>query len=565
MVYRSVSGSATPTMYVEAKVERGNIISSITGTGQVSLLNQVDLKSKASGDVVGISVKPGQEVTVGTTLLSLDAQDARKTLRDAEANLEAAQLALAKLTEPADTLSNLQAQNALATAQQTKDNAINNLKKAYDDGFNSVATAFLDINPIVISLNDLLLYPWKSSKYLDDTSISSSAQDRKVMVVDELNKANPLIEKALSEYKTTNRSSATSSVESLISDTYDAVGALSQVVNSSKLLVDYVSTQTTTTGSVVAQIATDTANLKTWTGQMSTDLASLLSVKNTIEDSKNTILNSSGTVAEKAQSITKLDTGADPLDIQSAELTVTQRENAVRDAQDNLANYYPRAPFDGVVAKISVVKGDSVSSGTVVATFISKQQIAELSLNEVDAASVKVGQKATLTFDAAPDLTITGVVSEIDTLGTVSQGVVDYTVKIAMDTQDDQVKPGMSVSAAIITDARQDVLLVPNSAVKSQGNQSYIEMFDQPLPAPAVGAQGSVSAVAPRQQPVEIGLSNDTSTEIISGLKEGDRIVVKTIQSTTKTTTTTAPSLFGAVGGNRGGAAGGGALRGAGR
>ena len=98
---------------------------------------------------------------------------------------------------------------------------------------------------------------------------------------------------------------------------------------------------------------------------------------------------------------------------------------------------------------------------------ITKQKIAEISLNEVDAAKVKVGQKVTLTFDAIDGLSITGEVSEIDALGTVSQGVVTYGVKIAFDTQDERVKSGMSVSAAIITDVKQNVLLVPNAAVKS--------------------------------------------------------------------------------------------------
>jgi HlyD family secretion protein len=77
-----------------------------------------------------------------------------------------------------------------------------------------------------------------------------------------------------------------------------------------------------------------------------------------------------------------------------------------------------------------------------------------------------MGQKVTMTFDAIPDLTMTGTVAEIDTLGTVTQGVVSYTVKIAFDTDNTDVKPGMTVSAMIITNTKIDVCKVPLSLDK---------------------------------------------------------------------------------------------------
>ncbi len=116
----------------------------------------------------------------------------------------------------------------------------------------------------------------------------------------------------------------------------------------------------------------------------------------------------------------------------------------------------------------------------------------------------------------------------------------------------------MSVSAEIITDAKQDVLIVPNGALKTEGGQSYVEVLDTPEPEVA-GVQGVTSKIAPRQVPVETGISNDTLTEIISGLKEGDTIIIRTITATAVTATTSAPSLFGGGGGNR--SAGGGTVR----
>ena len=175
-----------------------------------------------------------------------------------------------------------------------------------------------------------------------------------------------------------------------------------------------------------------------------------------------------------------------------------------------------------------------------------------MTLNEVDVAKINVGQKATLSFDAISDLSIAGTVSEIDAVGTVSQGVVTYAVKISFDTQDDRVKNGMSVSASIITNIKQDVLSVPNGAIKTKNGTSYVEIFDTPLQTPIAGAVGSPSVVAPKQQIVTTGLASDSITEIVSGLKEGDQVVSRTITGTTSTTSakksTSTKSLLGGGG-----------------
>ena len=100
-------------------------------------------------------------------------------------------------------------------------------------------------------------------------------------------------------------------------------------------------------------------------------------------------------------------------------------------------------------------------------------------------------------------------------MGAVSQGVVSYGVKIAFDIEDERVKPGMSVTVDIITDAKQDVLVLPNSAIKFQKNSYYVELVEL--------------SEEIKLQPIETGLSNDLYTEIVSGLKEGDIVVTSTI------------------------------------
>ncbi|KKT16388.1 MAG: hypothetical protein UV99_C0014G0005 [Parcubacteria group bacterium GW2011_GWC1_43_61] len=139
------------------------------------------------------------------------------------------------------------------------------------------------------------------------------------------------------------------------------------------------------------------------------------------------------------------------------------------------------------------------------------------------------------------------IVAEVDAVGTVSQGVVTYIVKIAFDAQparpaggDDRIKPGMSVSAAIITEAKPNVLLVPNSAVKSQNRTSYVEIVDGDDKSLALTANvsGTILNNSPRRQQIEIGTASDEFTEITSGLNEGDVIVTRTIQPTAQTAQT---------------------------
>jgi len=154
----------------------------------------------------------------------------------------------------------------------------------------------------------------------------------------------------------------------------------------------------------------------------------------------------------------------------------------------------------------------------------------------VDLVQVKVGQKATLTFDAVSDLTISGTVAQIDTLATASQGVVNYTVKIAFDTDDDRIRPGMSVTASIITEIKQDVLAVPNSAVKTNTQGSYVEIFDDTLTATATNNLLTTTE-KPKQQSVVIGLANDSLTEIVSGLKAGDLVVSRTVSQSSSSNT----------------------------
>ena len=181
----------------------------------------------------------------------------------------------------------------------------------------------------------------------------------------------------------------------------------------------------------------------------------------------------------------------------------------------------------------------SSSAAMVIDDLNSEDAIVQVS--EVDVTKIAVGQKASLSFDAIDGLSLTGKVEQIDAAGTVSSGVVNYNVTVGFDTSDARIKPGMSVTADITTAVDQDVITVPNSALKSQGSSHYVQIMKNG---------------APVQQSVNIGIANDTDTEITSGLNVGDTIVVQTINPNASS------SSSGSGGFNLGG--GGGAFRGGG-
>ena len=525
--------------YATAKARKSTLVSSITGSGQVSALNQVDIKAKASGEALWVNVVNSQYVYAGAVIAQLDDRDAKKIVRDAQIALDQAKLELEKMKGLTTDRGNLR--GVIEKAQD-------NLTKSYDDGFSTVADTFLALPDIMTSVHDILFSSaiqstqWNINYFADSIKL----YDKKSAVYQEsashgYQKARSSYDTAFSTYKNASRFSDGSAIELLITQAYDTVKNIAEALkNTNDLIQFYKDTLATEDIKSISLADTYLINLNGYIGKTNSLLLGLLSIKNSIQTNKEALV------------------GTD-FDIADQEIKVRQAENTRDTANEKLADYTIRAPFAGIIAKLNIKIADSVSNGTAIATLVTTQKIAEISLNEIDVAKIKVGQKVMLTFDAIPNLTITGDVAEVDAVGTVSQGVVTYTVKIGFDTQDDRVKTAMSVSAAIVTEAKPNALLVPNSAVKSQGGISYVEVPNEAdMSSATANVSGAVFRNPTRQQQVEVGLSNDKFTEIVGGLQQGDVVVTRTIQPTaTQTTQTQQNSSLRIPGLNTGGRGGG--------
>lgn len=191
------------------------------------------------------------------------------------------------------------------------------------------------------------------------------------------------------------------------------------------------------------------------------------------------------------------------------------------------------APVAGIVKGLTITPGaivtvtssssNSTSTSQVLGSIYQTGPIqAQVNISEIDSVKVKEGDKVTMTLDAFPDSTFTGRIASINTNGVVSSGVTSYPAVITFDSGNDHIYPNMAVTAKIITSVKNDVILVPSSAVQT----STIRVMKN----------GKVETVN-----VEVGDSNDTQTEIISGINEGDVVVTGVTQNRTTSTQTSSP------------------------
>src|SRR3989344_3322004 len=244
----------------------------------------------------------------------------------------------------------------------------------------------------------------------------------------------------------------------------------------------------------------------------------------------------------------------------SSEVALNNAQNALNTAKANIVSLWLAyqqtsttitAPLSGTVSGMTISEGSAITGtstagsssgvssqtlGTVVLPNARLQ--ATVNLTEIDVTKVKEEQKVTLTMDAFPGKTFTGKVLSINTNGSVSSGVTTYPTVIQFDTAVEGVYPNMAVSTTIITSVKDNVVLVPSAAITTANGESTVRVMRSGQPETVM---------------VETGSSNDTQTEIVSGINEGETVVTGNSSTGTKTATTgTSPFGGGGFGGGGG-------------
>ncbi|MHB8085352.1 MAG: efflux RND transporter periplasmic adaptor subunit [Dehalococcoidia bacterium] len=231
---------------------------------------------------------------------------------------------------------------------------------------------------------------------------------------------------------------------------------------------------------------------------------------------------------------------------------VNLAKNAVglENANQALLNSIIIAPVDGIVVSVGIKANDQLSNQTY--SSVSAFMVVDTShiqfkglVDEIDISKVKTGQKVSISVDAVPNKTFTGVVSFISPYGTTVGNVVKYNVTISLDPSDVALKGGLSATADIAVDTLKDVLLVPITALTTTAAGSTVNLLD-----PKTG----VSAV----RKVTLGIQNTQYAQITSGLNEGDQLSITLKNSATIITSLPGPGQQSTQQSGGGGGGGGG-------
>ncbi|MGA2670745.1 MAG: efflux RND transporter periplasmic adaptor subunit [Dehalococcoidia bacterium] len=200
---------------------------------------------------------------------------------------------------------------------------------------------------------------------------------------------------------------------------------------------------------------------------------------------------------------------------ETAKLNLKIAKLNLESAKLNLEKAVIVAPFDGVVADITITEGKEISAATLTTPAISLVDTSEIEMrgfiDEIDIAMVQPGQEVNILLDALPNEEINGKVAFISPVGTIQAGVVSYATTITLENPVTELRDGMSATAEIIIERRDDVLFIPNRAIRGTlENPTVLVLVD--------GQQ--------EERQITLGLSDGINTEVLSGLEEGEEVVL---------------------------------------
>ncbi|HWT79995.1 MAG TPA: efflux RND transporter periplasmic adaptor subunit, partial [Candidatus Methylomirabilis sp.] len=197
-----------------------------------------------------------------------------------------------------------------------------------------------------------------------------------------------------------------------------------------------------------------------------------------------------------------------------AERQLESARAAQDEANANLKNLEVTAPYDGVITSVPVTVGQTVGTGTPLATLTDPKAVdVEATVVEEDLPLVEVGQSVQLYFDALPNNDVTGKVARIIPQRVSGNSQANYTIVVSLDQPVDHLVAGMSVDGSIVVSQKTDALRLPRSVVHAQPDgTAIVQVWD--------GAET-------QQRTIHVGLRGDSFSEVLDGLNEGDQVVAQ--------------------------------------
>jgi HlyD family secretion protein len=226
------------------------------------------------------------------------------------------------------------------------------------------------------------------------------------------------------------------------------------------------------------------------------------------------LANAEAQLAQAEAALAELVTGPTAEAIAAAEAEVEQARLSLADAQEALAKATVVAPFAGLVTAVYVAEGE-IASGPVVELIDDHELAVTLQVDEADVGALSIGQPATIILSTWPDTEISGEITVIAPGAQTTPGssLVAYEVRVGLGATDLPARAGMTAEANLVTAEREEVLLVPNRAIRvNRENGTYSVLL--------------VTGETTQEVPVTIGLRDDENTQITGGLNAGDVLVL---------------------------------------
>jgi macrolide-specific efflux system membrane fusion protein len=200
---------------------------------------------------------------------------------------------------------------------------------------------------------------------------------------------------------------------------------------------------------------------------------------------------------------------------ETAKLNLEIAELSLESAELNLEKAVIVAPFDGVVTDITITEGKDISTAALAIPAISLVDTSDIEMSgfidEIDIAMVKVGQAVNITLDGLPNEEVNGEVAFISLVGTIRTGVVSYDTTITLENTVEGLRDGMTATAEVIIERRDDVLFIPNRALQgSWENPKVLVLVDEQV----------------EEREITLGLTDGINAEVLSGLEEGEEVVL---------------------------------------
>ena len=463
--------NSSNTKYTEIPVTVSSISEIVSVTGNVKPLATVDLAFERGGRVANINVAVGDKVYTGQSLTSVSNADLVASLDQAKANL--------KITE-------LQSGNKLDQATlnlaQDKISLVNSIKDSYTQADDAVR------NKIYSLFTDPNRYQAKLS-FTTDSYLRDSIESGKDTISDSLS----------SWYSTLSSINTNSDLDVYYNTAKTNLLAIKSLLDKCATAVNGLSPGSSNISYL--QIDAWKSNMSLARTSINQEINSLVGIYDQYQAALLALVNTKN-------------------DFSVQQVTVEQARAGVASAEAELAKSIIRAPINGVVTNIVPKLGETVSAGQTVISVISYGDYeVEAFVPEADISKVKIGNFASTTLDAyGSGVNFQTTVIKIDPAATLIDGVPTYKVTFKFITQDERVKSGMTANLDILTNHKDNVLVLPGRLVVTKDDGKYVSVAD------------SINPGKSQDKKIVTGLRGvDGNVEIVSGLSEGEKVVVPTL------------------------------------